>query len=68
MVLGFTFVVLGFGFLVTAIVTTILILLLKEDVAFGVGWGLPYVWAGVYMIGTIVFVKRSLKICYFYVR
>jgi hypothetical protein len=51
----------GFGYLVTAIVTTILILVLKEDVAFGVGWGLPYVGAGVYMIGTIVFVKRSLR-------
>jgi Sec-independent protein secretion pathway component TatC len=52
---------LGLGFIVTAIVTTFLILVLKEDVAFGVAWELPYVWAGIYMIGTVVFVKRSLK-------
>lgn len=51
----------GAGFMVIAVIATILIFALQEDVAFGVGWGVPYVWATVYMLGTIVFVKASLK-------
>jgi len=51
----------GMGFLIIAIITTILIFSLEEDVAFGVGWGVPYVWATIYVLGTIVFVKASLR-------
>ncbi|KUJ16684.1 uncharacterized protein LY89DRAFT_645551 [Mollisia scopiformis] len=51
----------GVGFLVIAIITTILIFSLEEEVAFGVGWGVPYVWATIYAIGTIIFVKASLR-------
>ncbi len=51
----------GISFLVTAIVTTILIVSLEERVAFGVGWGLPYVWSAVFGLWTVRFVKRSLK-------
>jgi hypothetical protein len=52
----------GVGFMVIAIAATILTFgLEEEDVAFGVGWGVPYVWASVYGVGTVVFVKASLK-------
>jgi len=51
----------GVGFLVTGIVCTVLIMTLQDEVAFGVGWGLPYAWAAVYVLATIVFVKRSLR-------
>lgn len=52
----------GFGLLFIAILATILIMVLKENIAFGVGWGLPFVWVAVYMIWSIVFVKKSLKV------
>lgn len=51
----------GFGFVVIATVSTILIMALEENIAFGVGWGLPYVWVALYSLGTVVFVKRSLR-------
>ena len=46
---------------VTAIVTTILICVLPYDPAYVVGWSLPFVWAGVWTLATIWYVKRELK-------
>ena len=51
----------GFGLIIIAIVTTILIMVLEENVAFGVGWGLPYVWGVIFGLWTVRFVKRSLE-------
>lgn len=51
----------GIGCMVIAIITTILIFSLEENVAFGVGWGLPYIWATIFVLVSIVFVKASLK-------
>ncbi|KAE8452555.1 hypothetical protein EG329_013814 [Mollisiaceae sp. DMI_Dod_QoI] len=51
----------GVGFLMIAMITTILIFSLEENVAFGVGWGVPYVWATIFVLGTIFFVKASLR-------
>jgi hypothetical protein len=51
----------GISLLITAVVTTILIASLEERVAFGVGWGLPYVLSAVFGLWTIRFVKRSLN-------
>lgn len=51
----------GIGCMVVAIITTILIFSLEENVAFGVGWGLPYISAAVFVSVSIVFVKASLK-------
>lgn len=51
----------GFGLIITAIVTTILIMMLKENVGFGVGWGLPYVWAAMFGLWTVQFTRRSLE-------
>lgn len=50
----------GFGLIIIAIVTTILIAVLEENVAFGVGWGLPYIWVAIFGLWTVRFVKRSL--------
>lgn len=51
----------GFGFIGIAIVSTALIMVLQENVAFGIGWGLPYVAAAIYSVATVIFVKRSLR-------
>lgn len=51
----------GIGLMSIAIVTTILIVSLKETVAFGVGWGLPYVWSALFGLWTVRFVKKSLS-------
>ncbi|KAF8857191.1 hypothetical protein BDZ45DRAFT_436626 [Acephala macrosclerotiorum] len=51
----------GLGFMGIAIITTILIFSLKEEVAFGVGWGLPYIWATIFVLGSVAFAKASLK-------
>ncbi|CZR66687.1 uncharacterized protein PAC_16588 [Phialocephala subalpina] len=51
----------GVGFMGIAIITTILIFSLEEQVAFGVGWGLPYIWTAIFVLMTIIFVKASLK-------
>jgi hypothetical protein len=51
----------GMSLMIIAIVTTILIVALEERVAFGVGWGLPYIWSAMFGLWTVRFVKRSLK-------
>ncbi|PMD33973.1 hypothetical protein L207DRAFT_498560 [Hyaloscypha variabilis F] len=51
----------GISLMIIAIVTTVLIVSLEERVAFGVGWGLPYVWSGLFGLWTVRFVKKSLK-------
>lgn len=52
----------GIGFLIIASVSTILIMLLSEDVGFGVGWGLPWLGAFVFSIFTVFYVRSSLKL------
>ena len=51
----------GVGCIVIAIITTILIFSLEEKVAFGVGWGLPYILVTTFVLVSTVFVKASLK-------
>jgi hypothetical protein len=51
----------GLGFLCIAIVATVLIMILKQDIGFGVGWGLPWVWALFWSLITVAIVKRLLK-------
>jgi hypothetical protein len=50
----------GISLMIIAIVTTVLIVALEERVAFGVGWGLPYVWSALFGLWTVRFVKKSL--------
>jgi len=51
----------GVGFLVVGVITTVLIGVLEANIAFGVGWGLPYIFAAVFSVTTVYFVKSSLK-------
>jgi hypothetical protein len=50
----------GIAFMIIAIVTTILIVALEERIAFGVGWGVPYLWSTLFGLWTVRFVKRNL--------
>jgi len=51
----------GVGLLVVAIVATVLIMVLPENIGFGVGWGLPYACSAVMAVFTIIFAKKSLR-------
>ena len=51
----------GLGLLCIAIVATVLIMVLKEDIGFGVGWGLPWAFSAGYVFCTIMFVKVQLR-------
>ena len=44
-----------------AALTTTLIFTLSDDAAYSVGWSLPFVWAGIWVIGTIWYVKKKLR-------
>lgn len=50
------------GSLVVAGVLTAFIMMAKEEVAFGLGWGVPFIWAGLWTYLTIGFVQDSLAI------
>jgi hypothetical protein len=41
----------GISLLIVAMVTTILIVALEERIAFGVGWGVPYLWSTLFGLG-----------------
>lgn len=45
----------------TAVLTTILVFTLSEDVAYVIGWTVPFVWAGFWTWGTIWYVQRCLR-------
>lgn len=51
----------GIGLICIATVSTILVFTITRDVAFGLGWGLPYVFMIVWALLTVVFAQRSLK-------
>jgi len=51
----------GIGFICIAIVSTVLIMELTEEVGFGVGWGLPWLWAAGWAILTVFFVNNRLN-------
>lgn len=51
----------GIGFLVTATIATVLIMILPVMVGFGVGWVTPFVCAAVMAALSVVYVKRSLR-------
>lgn len=50
----------GLGMIVIAIISTVLITVLDEDVGFGVGWGLPYAWGAVSIHFSLIFAKSEL--------
>ena len=51
----------GIFFLVVGGATTVAIMLLSEDVGFGVGWGMPWVFVIVMTFVTVLFVRKSLR-------
>lgn len=51
----------AFGTLLSAIVTTTLVFTLQKEVAYVIGWALPFVWAGVMIPPTFWYVFRCLK-------
>ena len=51
----------GVGFLIVAVATTGLVMLLPESVLFGVGWSLPYLCSAIMAMVMAVFVKWSLR-------
>ncbi|KAI1343045.1 hypothetical protein F5Y15DRAFT_371911 [Xylariaceae sp. FL0016] len=45
-----------------AVMLTILIFVLaNKDIAYAIGWGVPFVWAGFWSLATIWFVQRELE-------
>jgi len=44
-----------------AVLTTILVFTLDGDVAYCIGWALPFVWAGIWTWATIWYVKKELQ-------
>jgi len=50
----------GIGLVCIAIVSTVLVFTITDNVAFGLGWGLPYAFMIIWALLTILFVKRSL--------
>lgn len=51
----------GFGAVLAATVTTVLVFTLEHDAAYVVGWCLPFVWAGISALITMFWVKKSLR-------
>ncbi len=44
-----------------AVLTTILVFTLPKDAAFVVGWSVPFVWAGIWALGTTLYVRKELR-------
>lgn len=51
----------GVGLICVAIISTVLIAKLSENIGFGVGWGLPWAFSAVWVVFTIIFVKDQLR-------
>lgn len=49
------------GAMVMAVVCTILVFTIEIDAAYTVGWSAPFVWAGVWALITVWYVKKKLK-------
>lgn len=52
----------GVPSVVVGTVLLALIFTVKKEVAYGLGWAVPNMWAGIWTISTILWVRRSLRI------
>src|SRR5204863_7530583 len=52
----------GLGALSMAIATTIIVFVVRREIAFGIGWAVPFVWAGIWARINTVWVQRQLRI------
>lgn len=48
------------GSIAMAAVCTILIFTIPVDPAYAIGWSAPFVWAGIWALLTVWYVKRTL--------
>ncbi|KAL7424412.1 hypothetical protein Q5752_000094 [Cryptotrichosporon argae] len=51
----------GFGAMAAATLTTVLVFVLERDVSYVIGWTLPWVWTGIWLLLTWAYVKRELR-------
>lgn len=51
----------GVASLVIGVVLMILIFTVSKPVAYGLGWSVPSIWAGIWVLITIYWVKRALR-------
>ena len=51
----------AFGAEIMAVVLTILIFTIPAEAAYVIGWALPFLWAGVWVLITYYYVKKKLK-------
>lgn len=58
LVLSYTW---GIGLILAAILSTVLIMVLSEDVGFGVGWAVPFVWSVLLGVGTKTYAYECLR-------
>ena len=52
----------AFGCLGCAILTTVLVFVLEPDTSYVVGWVVPFVWAGIWILITFPYVKWHLRL------
>lgn len=52
----------GVMLIFVAIITTALVMTLNENVAFGIGWGLPWLWCSTLTLFSMAYVKRQLSL------
>jgi hypothetical protein len=52
----------GIPSVIVGTVLLALIFTIKKEVAYGLGWAVPNIWAGIWTILTILWVRRSLRI------
>lgn len=48
--------------ILVAAVTTVIIFTIDREIAYCLGWTLPFIWAGIWVVITIKWVQRELKI------
>jgi hypothetical protein len=51
----------GIGAIVIAAATTAVIFSIRREIAYGIGWSVPFVWAAIWTIITFWWVKKSLR-------
>lgn len=51
----------GISSLLVGLVLMALIFTVKREVAYGLGWGVPAIWAGIWTLITIVWVRKVLR-------
>ncbi|KAM7212934.1 hypothetical protein V8F06_011689 [Rhypophila decipiens] len=51
----------GWGSLLVGIGTMVVIWTVQQEIAYGIGWGVPLVWTIIWIVVTVVWVRRDLR-------